>query len=107
VLRFSYYRSDGGEQWNLCGQLSGPWVDELRSVWRRIREHARRANAVVDLKEVTFIDEAGEQLLAEMQNAGADFVATGVEHKHLLANLNGTGSRTLRRRMENLGGGRQ
>lgn len=106
MLRFSYHRSDNGEHWILPGQLSGPWVDELRSVWRRMRERARRAHAVVDLKEVTFIDEAGEQLLAEMQAAGADFVAAGVEHKHLLAGLNANGSRTVRRRMEHLSGGR-
>jgi hypothetical protein len=106
MLRFSYYRSDDGEEWSLCDQLSGPWVDELRSVWRRIRQDARGAHAVVDLREVTFIDEAGEQLLVEMQGAGADFVVAGVEHKHLLANLGASGSRTVRRSMERLGGGR-
>ena len=106
MLRFSYRRSDDGECWDLCGQLSGPWVDELRSVWRRIREQEQRAHAVVDLKEVTFIDEAGEQLLAEMQSAGADFVATGVEHQHLLANLNGERRRSVRRCVQHLGGGR-
>ena len=105
MLRFSYHRSDEGEQWDLCGELSGPWVDELRSVWRRIRERTRCGHAVVDLREVTFIDEAGEHLLAEMQTAGAGFVATGVEHKHLLANLKGAGAGAVRRRMEHLGGG--
>jgi ABC-type transporter Mla MlaB component len=106
MLRFSYRRSDDGEHWDLCGQLSGPWVDELRSVWRRIRKQEHRAHAVVDLKEVTFIDEAGEELLAEMQSAGADFVATGVEHQYLLAHLSGTGRRSVRRRVQHLGGGR-
>ena len=105
MLRFSYYRSDTVEEWNLCGRLGGPWVDELRSVWQRIREHLPRVHTVVDLKEVTFIDEAGEQLLAEMQSAGADLVATGVEHEHLLAILNHGGGGSVRR--EYLGGGRR
>jgi hypothetical protein len=61
----------------------------------------------VDLKDVTFIDESGEQLLLEMQSAGAKFVAAGVEHKHLLANLNGGRTRTVRRTMEHLSGGRR
>jgi len=106
MLRFSYSRRDDGERWDLSGQLSGPWVDELRLVWRRIRDHANGTPAVVDLKEVTFIDEAGERLLAEMHRSGAHFLVTGVEHKHLLANLDGDGSGTVRRRMERLGGER-
>jgi hypothetical protein len=106
MLRFSYFRTDDGEQWNLCGQLSGPWVDELRSVWLRIRKRARRTDAVIDLRQVTFIDEAGERLLLEIKNAGADFVVAGVEHQHLLANLKGKGAGAVRRRMEQFGGGR-
>jgi hypothetical protein len=104
MLRFSYYRSDGGEDWRLWGRLTGPWVDELRSVWRRIRERAPRVHPTVDLKEVTFIDEAGKQLLAEMQSAGADLVATGVEHEHLVAGLKNGSS--VRRRIEYPDGGR-
>lgn len=107
MLRFSYYRSDAVEEWNLCGRLDGPWVDELHSVWQRIREHVPRVHPVVDLKEVTFIDEAGEQLLREMQSAGADLVAKGVEDKHLPAILKNGGGRSVRRRIEYLGGGRQ
>jgi len=106
MLRFSFYRSGAGQHWVLCGQLSGPWVDELRSVWRRLCQHHAPTPAVVDLKEVTFIDEAGEQLLVEMQRGGAEFVATGVEHKDLVANLNCGGARAVRRSMEHLCGGR-
>jgi hypothetical protein len=46
---------------------------------------------------VTFIDENGERLLSEMRSAGVEFVATGVETKHLLDNLMGSGERPLRR----------
>jgi hypothetical protein len=100
VLRFSYSESDGGEHWSLCGRVSGPWVHELRSFWRRIRERAPHAHAMVDLRDVTAIDESGEALLAEMQRAGAEFLAAGVEYKHLVANLNAQGKQTLRRRLD-------
>jgi len=106
MLRFSYHRTDDGEQWNLCGELAGPWVGELQSVWHNLRQRIRCSHALVDLKEVTFIDEAGEQLLAEMQREGADFVATGVEHQHLLAHLNANGRPAVRRGMEHLRGAR-
>jgi len=57
----------------------------------------------VDLSDVIFIDEAGEELLTEMHNAGVEFIATGVENKHMLANLEGKGKRPLRRLMDCLG----
>lgn len=105
MLRFSHSDSGGSERWSLCGRLAGPWVDELRSFWLRARERAPRAKPLVDLRDVTFIDESGEKLLADMQCAGAKFLAAGVEHKHLIANLNCEGKRSLRRRAEHLNGG--
>jgi hypothetical protein len=62
-------------------------VDELRSCWKYARDRAPLARAIVDLKEVTFIDQAGEKLLAEMRSAGAELIAAGVEHQYLLATL--------------------
>jgi hypothetical protein len=53
--------------------------------------------AVVDLSDVTFIDEDGERLLSEMRGAGVEFVATGIETKHLLQHLKSRGERPLRR----------
>jgi len=85
MLRVSYSDTADGQRWNLSGRLTGPWVDELWSCWRHARELAPLARAVVDLKDVTFIDEAGEKLLAEMMNSGAELVAAGVENKHVIA----------------------
>jgi anti-anti-sigma regulatory factor len=42
---------------------------------------------VVDLSDVTFIDESGEGLLSEMREAGVKFAACGVAIKHLVENL--------------------
>jgi hypothetical protein len=92
MLRIRY-----SQKWILCGQLAGPWVQELRSCWEHARRIATGSAAVVDLSDVTFIDEDGEKLLSEMRTAGVEFVATGVETKHLLENLKGRGERPLRR----------
>jgi hypothetical protein len=93
MFRVTYSDTAEGQRWSLYGRLAGPWVDELRSCWRYAHDRAPLARAVVDLKEVTFIDQAGERLLAEMRNAGVELIATGVEHQHLLATLdNHTGS---------------
>jgi len=102
MLRVSYSDTADGQLWNLCGRLAGPWVDELRSCWQQARERSPRARALVDLKEVVFIDEAGERLLAEMETAGAVLVAAGVENKDLIASLRSGASRPLRRRLQDL-----
>lgn len=103
MLRVSYSENADGQRWSLCGHLAGPWVDEMRTCWRYGRNRAPRSRAIVDLSEVTFIDEAGEGLLSEMQSAGTDFIVAGVENKHLLANLKDKGKRPLRKLMEHLG----
>lgn len=103
MLRVSYSDDDGGERWRLYGHLAGPWVDELRGCWIQARKRVPRARAVVDLTGVTLIDEAGERLLAEMESDGTEFVAAGVENKHLLASLKEKGKRPLRRLIEHLG----
>ena len=87
MFRASYSDSAGTQRWSLYGRLAGFWVDELRSCWKQARERAPLARAIVDLKEVTFIDRAGERLLAEMRGAGAELLARGVEHQHLVAML--------------------
>jgi hypothetical protein len=86
MLRICYSQNDSGQQWTLCGQLAGPWVQELRSCWQNSRR-AAGSGAVADLTDVTFIDENGERLLSEMRSAGVQLVATGVETKHLIENL--------------------
>jgi len=102
MLRVSYSETADGQRWILSGRLAGPWVDELRSCWQYARERAPLARAVVDLKEVTFIDDSGERLLAEMEIAGAELIASGVENKHLVASLRNGAESSLRRRLEDL-----
>jgi hypothetical protein len=97
VLRITHARIDTEERWTLCGQLTGPWVEELRASWEHSRQAAGNVPAVVDLSDVTFIDESGERLLAEMRIEGTAFVAAGVDTKHLLKHLSAPGKRSLRR----------
>jgi hypothetical protein len=97
MLRISYAQTKTGQQWTLCGQLAGPWVQELSSFWHHTRKTGAETREVVDLSDVMFVDEQGERLLSEMRNAGVEFVAAGVETKHLIENLTHKGERPLRR----------
>lgn len=93
MLRISFSDSLEGQHWILCGRLAGQWVDELRACWQYARNHVSRSHAVMDVRDVTFVDAEGEKLLSELRSAGVEFVASGVEMKHLLQNLKTTNSR--------------
>ena len=97
MLRITQGEADREQRWTLCGQLTGPWVAELRACWERGRGIASESATVVDLTDVTFIDESGEKLLSEMRLDGVKFVAAGVDTKYLLENLKAKGQRPLRR----------
>ena len=97
MLRITHARTETEQRWTLCGQLTGPWVAELRASWERCRRAKGCPRAVVDLSDVTFIDEGGERLLSEMRSGGAEFVAAGVATTDLLENLSNQGERSLRR----------
>ena len=93
MLRLIDNRETGRRKWILCGQLAGPWVAELEGQWRE----APDLPALVDLSDVTFIDEAGERLLREMRRRGVEFVASGVETRDVLDNLGSGGARISRK----------
>jgi hypothetical protein len=105
MLRITRAQTESEQRWTLCGQLTGPWVAELRACWG----HGRPADshAVVDLSEVTFIDESGEKLLLEMRVEGAEFVAGGVDTKYLLKHLRAKGERPVRRCIAHLANRRE
>ena len=87
MFRVIYSDKADGQRWRLYGGLAGPCVTALRSCWKYMHDRAPLTRTIVDLKEVTFVDQAGEVLLAEMRSAGAELVAIRVEHQHLLATL--------------------
>jgi hypothetical protein len=97
MLRITHARTELEERWTLCGQLMGPWIEELRASWEYGRRIASNSRMVVDLSDVTFIDESGATLLSDMRNSGAEFIAAGVDTAHLLETLKQKGERPLRR----------
>ncbi len=87
MFRACYSDTADAQRWTLHGRLTGVWVEEFRSCWKQAREQSHSARVIIDLKEVTVIDQAGQKLLAELRGAGANLIAAGVEHQHLLATL--------------------
>jgi len=58
----------------------------MRSCWEQASQRAN-CGRVVDLTDVTFVDQSGETLLADMRNAGVEFIVAGVETRYLIDNL--------------------
>jgi anti-anti-sigma regulatory factor len=87
MLKITNSATVNEDRWILCGKLAGPWVGELRSNWDQVRDRLRGRRYVIDLSDVTVIDKSGEELLAELRDEGAEFVARGLYTRHLLENL--------------------
>ena len=100
MLKITHDDAEKEQRWTLSGQLSGPWVAELRSCWQKSRSQGR--SGVIDMSDVTSIDERGESLLREMKEEGARFVARGVDMKHILTNLRTKNKPPLRKSLAHL-----
>jgi ABC-type transporter Mla MlaB component len=94
MLRITTTEAQGRVKWVLQGQLAGPWVEELKLTWDKSEKHP---TCLIDLTDVTFVDEAGARVLCAMKAAGAEFVAGGVDTKHLLDELTRKTAPPLRR----------
>jgi anti-anti-sigma regulatory factor len=93
MLRIAINDTASEQRWRLQGRLAGPWIPELRSNWERTQEGRQGRKCVVDLSDLTFVDERGEEVLKIMMREGAQFIACGVCVRYLLDKLD----RALRR----------
>jgi anti-anti-sigma regulatory factor len=74
VLRINIQNEKRQTTFRLEGRLAEAWVAELRRCYHEARPMSSKL--VVDLDDVTFIDEAGSALLGEMSGDGVLLVAT-------------------------------
>jgi ABC-type transporter Mla MlaB component len=72
LFRITIQESSDPATVKLEGKLAGPWVKELARIWRAM--DAGKA-ILIDLCGVSFVDPSGRDLLAQMYQGGADFVA--------------------------------
>jgi hypothetical protein len=89
VLRITINETPTEKRWILQGRLVGPWVGELRTIWKKTQGDGHGGQTcIVDLNDVTFVDKGGERLLRAMSKQGARFVANGIYIKYVLEQLN-------------------
>jgi hypothetical protein len=97
VLRITINDETVEQRWTLQGRLSGPWVAQLKSNWKKSHGLNGHRDCVVDVSGVTFVDLDGERVLATMMRDGAKFIATGVYTKHVLEILEKRRERWIRK----------
>jgi anti-anti-sigma regulatory factor len=90
MLRITIHSTADSVTFQLEGRLVGPWVTELRDCWRRTPCDGECA-VHIDLRAVTFVDAAGEELLSDLYQQGADLLAIDCQMKALVAEIENTG----------------
>jgi len=68
----------------LHGSLAGPWVQELEKCWRTAD---RERPLKILICAVSFIDDRGKELLAEMYRSGAELVAEGCMNQAIVEEI--------------------
>lgn len=94
MLRITLHDNSTGFRLRLEGRLAGPWVREVELCWQTAEPVIRNRALIVDLRDVDFVDAAGEQLLAAMHQHGAEFLAASAMTKHLVRQITGEPVRT-------------
>jgi hypothetical protein len=81
MLRITVVDSPTEQRLVLYGKLVGPWIEELQKVWEDLRKPLGNRSPVIDLNDVTLIDDCADRLLAAMLEQGAELVASGVANR--------------------------
>ena len=71
----------------LEGKLVGPWVKELEKSWESALAAYPSRMMLVDLADVSFIDDGGRALLARMRQKGVRLLSTGVLINAIVAEI--------------------
>ena len=84
MLRITVVDSPTVQRLVLYGKLVGPWIGELQRVWENLRQQLGNRRSVIDLNEVTLIEDSADRLLATMLEQGAELVARGTANRWLI-----------------------
>jgi hypothetical protein len=76
TLKITVQNGSNATTLRLEGRVVGPWVNELDRTWRGLAPSLGSKKLSVDLRGVTYVDQAGRDLLADIHNeADAELLA--------------------------------
>lgn len=77
MLRITVLSDSGIIRLKLEGKLACEWVREAEKAWTALARTKGNTEILVDLLDVSFVDDGGQQLLAEMRHTGAQLLGSG------------------------------
>lgn len=92
MLMITEQREGDALTFKLAGTLAGEWATEFERCWREARA-AGVQRITVDLADVTFVDDAGKELLSGLIRGGAVMIALDLLIKSIVEELTGESSR--------------
>ena len=87
MLKITVMETETEIRWIVQGRLVGPWAAELRLAWRNARHESDTRKCIVELNDVTFIDQNGKAVLQEIMSQNPEFVTSSIYTKQILENL--------------------
>jgi len=88
VIRITAQQEPSTTRLFLEGKLAGRCVDELDKCWQTCP--SERVALLVDLTNVSFVDDHGKELLARMHNKGIKLFSTSLMTKCLIEEIENT-----------------
>ena len=93
TLRISIQENDNTIGFTLVGRLAGPYVVELERAWSEVSTRLDRKKLSVDVRDLTYSDATGKQVLRTMfKRSGAEFITHSDWSHHFaeeIKNVNG------------------
>lgn len=87
MLKISIVESHNQIRLVLEGKLVAPWADELRPACEKAKADLGDRELVVEVRNLTVINQAGENVLLDLMKEGVKFRGCGVFTKHMLKQL--------------------
>jgi anti-anti-sigma regulatory factor len=67
------------------GKITGPWVTELSRIWKEQASSLAARKLILDLRDVTYSDSRGTQVLREIYDQTEAEILSGSAWTHFLA----------------------
>jgi anti-anti-sigma regulatory factor len=77
MLRISVLNGSQSARLKLEGKLAHEWVAEAQKAWAALIDIAGKKKVIVDLADVSFVDDHGKELLTLIHRAGSELVGSG------------------------------
>jgi anti-anti-sigma regulatory factor len=87
MLMITEQRNANALTFKLAGALAGEWATVLERCWQDATSSSEASCLMVDLTEVTFVDEIGKKLLSLMTKQGVELIARDILMKSIVEEI--------------------